>query len=150
MSKVTPEPTSAYVPTSYVTGDKIVGHFGVASVSVLPTPEQARYNNYASQSNLAIEGVVYKYVDKLPLATIDELKSYLEGMAFQYALLLKETDDGANNVTALENILNAVEANIIKVMQSQPKEVNTRRMVSNGYEDFPIPYSQSYGLSDIL
>ena len=150
MSKIDPTPTGPYTPTIYVTADKIVQHFGVASVSVLPSTEQPRYNNYASQSNTAIEGVVYKYIDTLPLATNDELKTYLDGMAFQYALLLKSADDGANNVTALENIVKTVEQNIIKVMKSQPKNVNTRRMVSNGFADDVIPYSQSYGLSDIL
>jgi len=150
MSKIDPPPVSAYVPTSYVSGDKITAHYGIATVSLLPTAEQPRYNNYASLSNLAIEGVVYKYVDKLPLPITDELRTYLEGMALQYALLLKQADDGANNVTALDNIVKAVEVNIIKVMQSQPKEANTRRMVSEGYPDEVIPYSQSYGLSDIL
>ena len=150
MSKVVPPPPTPYVPTAYVTGDQITAHYGVATVSLLPTAEQARYNDYASQSNLAIEGVVYKYIDTLPLAGNDELLSYLGGMALQYALLLKQADDGANNVVALENIVKAVELNIIKVMQSQPKEVNTRRMVSDGYPDEVIPYSQSYGLSDIL
>jgi len=150
MSKIDPAPTSAYVPTSYVIGDQITAHYGVATVSALPTSKQTRYNNYASLSNSAIEGVIYKYIDTLPLATIDELKTYLESMALQYAILLKQADDGANNVTALENIVKAVEVNIIKVMQAQPKNVTTRTMVSNAYEDFPIPYSQSYGLSDIL
>ena len=150
MSKVTPTPTSTYVPTSFVTADQVVQHYGVANVAALPTAEQFRYNDYASNSNLAIEGVVYKYIDTLPLAGNDELLSYLKGMALQYALLLKQTDDGANNVVALENIVKAVEANIIKVTQSQPKNTNTRRMVSEGYPDVVIPYSQSYGLSDIL
>ena len=150
MSKVDPPVAGTYTPTAYVTADEIVKHFGVNLVSDLPTLEQPRYNNYASQSNLAIEGIVYKYIDTIPLATNDELLSYIKGMAFQYALLLKGTDDGANNVTALKEILVAVEANIIKVMKSQPKEANTRRMVSEGYPDTVIPYSQSYGVSDIL
>ena len=143
MGKIDPEPIGAYSPTVYVTADKIVGHFGIASVSVLPTAEQPRYNDYASQSNLAIEGVVYRYIDTLPLAINDELKAYLEGAAFQYALLLKGTDDGANNVQALENIVKMVELNIIKVIKSQPKNANTRRMVSNGYTEDVFPYSQT-------
>jgi len=150
MSKVDPPVAGTYSPTVYVTGDEIVKHYGVNAVTDLPTLEQPRYNNYATQSNLAIEGVVYRYIDTIPLAINDELLSYLKGMAFQYALLLKQTDDGANNVTALKDILIDVEKNIIKVMQSQPKGANTRRMVANGYPDEVIPYSQSYGLSDIL
>ena len=150
MSKIVPTPPTPYVPTIYVTGDQIVQHYGVANVAALPTAEQFRYNNYASNSNLAIEGVVYRYIDTLPLVGNDELLSYLKGMALQYALLLKQTDDGANNVVALDNIVKAVEKNIIKVTQSQPKGANTRRMVSNGYPDLVIPHSQSYGLSDIL
>lgn len=151
MSKIDPVPVGPYSPTVYVTGDTIVQHFGISNVAALPSAEQPRYNNYASQSNLAMEGVVYRYIDTLPLATNDELKSYLEGMAFQYALLLKGTDDGANNVTALENILKAVESNIIKVIQSQPKQATTRTMVSNGYKDVVKPYSQTGpGFEDIL
>lgn len=150
MSKIDPPPPTPYVPTDYVTGDQITAHYGVATVSALPTPEQARYNDYASNSNAAIEGVVYRYIDTLPLAGNDELLTYLKGMALQYALLLKQADDGANNVVALENIVKAVEVNIIKVIQSQPKNATTRTMVSEGYPDLVIPYSQSYGLSDIL
>jgi hypothetical protein len=37
-----------------------------------------------------------------------------------------------------------------KVLMAKPEGVNQRRMVSNGYHDEVIPYSQSYGLSDIL
>lgn len=150
MSKVDPPSGAPYVPTVYVTGDQIVAHYGIASVSLLPTPEQQRYNNYATLTDSAIEGVVYRYIDKLPLGLNDELLTYLKGMALQYALLLKQADDGANNVTALQKIVTDVEANIIKVTQSQPKNANTRSMVSNGYRELIIPYSQSFGLSDIL
>lgn len=151
MSKIDPTPSGVYSPTIYVTADKIVQHFGITNLASLPVVEQPRYTNYATQSNLAIEGAIYRYIDTLPLATNDELKSYLEGMAFQYALLLKQADDGAENATALENIVKIVEANIIKVMQSQPKQVNTRSMVSDGYGDTVRPYSQTGpGFEDIL
>lgn len=150
MSKVDPPPTAPYVPTIFVTGDQIVKHYGVASVSVLPTDEQQRYNDYAAQANKQTETVIYRYVDTIPLATTDEARTYAEGMAFWYAIWLKQADDGANNVPAIKELWEGFKAQLIEVFQSQPKGANTRRMVSNGYPDEVIPYSQSYGLSDIL
>ena len=146
-SPILPIPMRAF---SFVTSDQIVQHYGVNAVTDLPTLQQARYNNYATLSNRAIEGAIYKYIDELPLQSTDELRTYLQGMSLHYAILLKQADDGANNVTALDKIVQDVEARIIKVAQSQPKTATTRSMVSNGYPDTVIPYSQSYGLSDIL
>ena len=150
MSKIDPPPSAPYVPTSYVTADKIVQHYGVANVAALPTAEQFRYNDYATQANKQTETVIYKYIDTLPLAGNDEALTYAQGMAFYYALWLKQADDGANNITAMKELWEGFRDNLIKVLQSQPKGVNTRRMVSEGYPDVVIPYSQSYGLSDIL
>ena len=150
MSKVVPPPPTPYVPANFVTGDKIVKHYGVASISVLPTDEQQRYNDYADQANKQTETVIYRYIDTLPLAGNDEAQTYAEGMAFWYALWLKQADDGANNVPAMKELWEGFKAQLIEVFQSQPKGANTRRMVSNGYPDLVIPYSQSYGLSDIL
>ena len=150
MSKIDPPPAGTYAPTSYVTSDKIVQHYGVANVAALPTAEQFRYNDYAAQANKQTETVIYKYVDTLPLAATDESRTYAEGMAFYYALWLKQADDGANNVPAMKDLWEGFRDNLIKVLQSQPKEATTRRMVSNGYPDVIIPYSQSYGLSAIL
>lgn len=149
-TKVDPPPAGAYVPTEYVTGDQIVQHYGITNVAALPTPEQTRYNNYASLSNKQTETVIYKYIDTIPLPITDEARTYAEGMALYYALWLKQVDDGANNVPAMKEMWETFKAQLIQVLQSQPKNVNTRRMVSNGYPDTVIPYSQSFGLSDIL
>lgn len=150
MSKIDPPPVGTYAPTEFVTGDKIVQHYGIANVAALPSAEQFRYNDYAAQANKQTETVIYKYVDVLPLALTDEARTYANGMAFWYALWLKQADDGANNVPAMKELWEGFKAQLIQVFQSQPKGVNTRRMVSNGYPDLVIPYSQSYGLSDIL
>ncbi len=150
MSKVDPPPTAPYVPTSYVTADQIVQHYGVANVAALPTAEQFRYNDYALQANKQTETVIYKYIDTLPLKATDEARTYAEGMALYYALWLKQADDGANNVPAMKELWEGFRDNLIKVLKSQPKNATTRTMVSNGYPDVIIPYSQSYGLSDIL
>jgi len=150
MSKVV-DAATPYVPTEFVTGDQIVGHYGITGgVSSLPTDQQQRYTNYALLSNSQTETVIYKYVDSLPLEGNDEALSYAKQMAFYYALWLKQADDGANNVTTMESLWKGFEAKLIGVLQSQPKQVTTRRMVSNGYPDSAPPYSQSYGLSDIL
>lgn len=151
MSKVSPPPMSAYTPETFVTGDQIVQHFGITAVSSLPTAEQARYNDYAAAANKQTETVIYKYVDVLPLEETDEANTYAQGMAFYYALWLKQADDGAPNVSAMKEIWEGQRDNLIKVLQSQPKQATTRTMVSNGYKDDVIPYSQSFGgLSDIL
>ena len=150
MSKVDPPVSGTYTPATYVTGDKIVKHFGIASVSVLPSAEQQRFNDYAEQANKTTDAAIYKYVDTIPLAINDEVLTYAGGMAFYYALWLKQADDGANNVTSMKELWEGFKADIIKVMQAQPKSANTRTMVSNGFPDTVIPYSQSYGLSDIL
>ncbi len=151
MSKIAPEPPAPYVPTSYVTADEIVGHYGITGgVSSLPTAEQQRYTDYSVQANKQTETVIYKYVDSLALESNDEALTYAKGMAFWYALWLKQADDGANNIPAMKDLWEGYKNQLIDVLKSQPKNVNTRRMVSNGYPDVVIPYSQSYGLSDIL
>lgn len=151
MSKIDPPVTSTYVPTEYVTGDQIVKHFGVASVSVLPTEEQQRYLDYAVQSNRKVETTIYKYVDTLPFAITDESLTYSRGLAFQYALWLKATDDGANNVKSLKDAWEGERDGLIKTLKSQPKLANTRRMISNAKgETGPAPYSQAWGVEDIL
>lgn len=151
MSKVDPVAPTPYVAATFVSADTIVKHYGVTGgVTSLPTDEQQRYNDYALQANKQTETVIYRYIDKLPLAGNDEAQTYAEGMAFWYAIWLKQADDGANNVPAMKELWEGFKAQLIEVFQSQPKEANTRRMVSNGYPDLVIPYSQSYGLSDIL
>lgn len=151
MSKVDPIPTSPFSPTTYVTGDQIVAHYGGTTVAVLPTAEQQRYTNYAALSNKQTETVIYKYIDTIPLAVTDELRTYAEGMALYYAIWLKQIDDGAPNVAAMKDIWETYKAQIIEVSKAQPKSSQTRRMVSNGFPDSVIPYSQTGGgLTDIL
>ena len=58
MSKVFPPVSSAYVPTEYVTADKLVRHFAVDGIDSLPEGEDARYRNYAAQANKATEDMV--------------------------------------------------------------------------------------------
>lgn len=146
----TPQNTDPYVPTVYVTGDQITAHYGVATVSLLPTAEQARYNNYAATANKVTETTIYRYIDALPLEGEDEALVYAKGMAFYYALWLKQADDGANNVAAMKEIWEEQKVQLINTLKAQPTSATTRTMVSNPYGDLAIPYSQSYGLSDIL
>ena len=150
MSKVYPPVSSAYVPTEYVTADKIVRHFAVNGIDSLPEGEQARYENYAEQANKATDAVIYKYVDTLPLKITDEARTYAEGMAFWYSLWLKATDDGSTNYRELNKMWMRFEEDLIKVFQAQPKQATIRKVVSAGYSDLATPYSQSYGLSEIL
>jgi len=150
MSKVTTT-ADPYVAVSFVTADQIVQHYGITGgVASLPTAEQQRYTNYAVQANKNTEVTIYKYVDTLPLDTADEARTYAEGMAFWYALWLKQADDGANNVSSMKELWEGFKNDLIKTLKSQPKSATTRTMVSNGFPDLVIPYSQSYGLSDIL
>ena len=147
----TPGIADPYVATVFVSGDDIVKHFGITGgVTALPTNEQQRYNDYALQANKATETVIYKYVDDLPLDTKDEANTYAVGMAFYYALWLKQADDGAVNTDSMKNIWEGLRDDLIKTLMAQPKSATTRVMVSNSYADNVIPYSQSYGLSDIL
>ena len=139
-----------YVAFAWVTGDDIVKHFGVTAVAALPTNEQQRYNDYALAANKATETVIYKYVDELPLDSTDEARTYAIGMAFYYALWLKQADDGAVNTASMKAIWEGLRDDLIKTLQSQPKSATTRTLVSNGYGPTVVPYSQSYGLSDIL
>ena len=39
---------------------------------------------------------------------------------------------------------------IDKALQAQPTDVAKRRVISNGYKDELPPYSQSWGVGDIL
>jgi hypothetical protein len=146
----TPGIADPYVATAFVTGDDVVKHFGVANVAALPTNEQQRYNDYALAANKATETVIYKYLDTLPLDTKDEANTYAVGMAFYYALWLKQADDGAVNTDSMKNIWEGLKEDLIKTLKSQPKSATIRTMVSNAFEDTVFPYSQSYGLRDIL
>lgn len=139
-----------YVAFAFVTGDDIVKHFGVTAVSALPTNEQQRYNDYALAANKATETVIYKYVDVLPLETDDEARTYAIGMAFYYGLWLKQADDGAVNTDSMKAIWEGLKEDLIRTLKSQPKSATTRTIVSEAYGDQVIPYSQAYGLSDIL
>lgn len=150
MSKVFPPPSSSYTPTEYVTPTQIVKHFGVNSIDDIPTAEQQRYRDYAAQSNSMTEAVIYKYVDTLPLEITNEARTYASAMAFWYALWLKATDDGAPNVASLKEMWEGFRENLVKVFMAQPTGATKRTMVSKSYPDSVPPYSQSYGLSDIL
>ena len=149
MSK-TPQTADPYVETSFVTGDNIVAHFGIANVAALPTAEQQRYNDYAAAANKQTETVIYKYIDTLPLDTKDEANTYAQGMAFYYALWLKASDDGAQNAATLKTVWEEQKDNLIKTLKAQPKDATIRTLCSESYEDQVVPYSQAYGLEDIL
>ena len=138
-----------FVLTEYVTADELVQHYGT-TLAALPTSQQQRYSDYAENANRAVSSFLYKYVDALPLDADGAAMSYSKGMAFKFAQRLKQVDDGAVNTANFENLYKEDKDAISKVLMARPDAVNTRRMVSNGYPDEVIPYSQSYGLSDIL
>lgn len=138
-----------FVLTEYVTATELVAHYGT-TLTALPTAQQTRYNNYALFSNRAVSSFLYKWVDQLPLNPTGAAMNYAKGMAFKYAQRLKQVDDGAVNAKSFEDLYQDDKDLIAKVLMAQPQGVNTRRMVSNGYPDTAVPYSQSYGLSDIL
>lgn len=144
-----PKEQDPFVLTEYVTAAELVQHYGT-TLGALPTSQQTRYNNYAENANRAVSQFLYKYVDSLPLDANGAAMSYSKGMAFKFAQRLKQVDDGAVNTANFDNLYKEDKDAITKVLQARPDQVNTRRMVSNGYPDEVIPYSQSYGLSDIL
>ena len=141
--------TIPFVLTSYVTATELVAHYGTTLIS-LPAAEQTRYNDYALNSNRAVSAFLYKWADQLPLTADTAALEYAKGMAFKFAQRLKQVDDGAVNSANFEKLYAEDKAAIADVLKAQPANVNTRRMVSNGYVDPATPYSQSYGLSDIL
>ena len=138
-----------FVLTQYVTGAELTSHYGTTLAS-LPTAQQQTYNDYALNSNRAVSAFLYKWVEQLPLSATSAALEYAKGMAFKFAQRLKQVDDGAVNTANFENLYKEDKEAIEKVLMAQPANVNTRRMVSNGYPDKAPPYSQSYGLSDIL
>ncbi len=140
---------SPFVLTEYVTADQLVAHYGT-TLSALPTNQQQRYTDYALNANRAVSAFLYKWVDQLPLSATGAALNYSQGMAFKFAQRLKQVDDGAANTANFEELYQEDKEVITKVLQSQPQNVNTRRLVGNNYPDEVIPYSQSYGLSDIL
>jgi len=138
-----------FVLTQYVTDAQLTAHYGTTLAS-LPTAQQQTYTDYALNANRAVSAFLYKWVDKLPLDPNGAALEYAKGMAFKFAQRLKQVDDGAVNTANFENLYKEDKAAIAKVLMAQPQNVNTRKMVSNGYVDPATPYSQSYGLSDIL
>jgi len=138
-----------FVLTTYVSATELVAHYGT-TLAALPTAQQTRYNDYAKNANRAVSSFLYKWVDQLPLDPNGAALEYAKGMAFKFAQRLKQVDDGAANNANFQELFKEDKEAIAKVLMSQPAAVNTRRMVSNGYPDEVIPYSQSYGLSDIL
>lgn len=138
-----------FVLTEYVTPDELVAHYGT-TLAALPTAQQTRYKDYAKNANRSVSSYLYKWVDQLPLKDDGAALEYSKGMAFKFAQRLKQVDDGAVNTANFENLYKEDKEAISKVLMAKPEIVNTRRMVSNGYPDEVIPYSQSYGLSDIL
>lgn len=141
---------SPFVLTEYVTAEQLVKHYGVATLGDLPTLQQQRYVDYALNSNREISSFLYKWVDALPLPTTGAAFQYASGMAFKYAQRLKQIDDGAINAEPFANLYLEDKEVIAKQLMARPENLNKRRIVSNGYPDEVIPYSQSYGLSDIL
>lgn len=135
--------------TQYVTADDLVKHYGT-TLAALPTAQQQTYTDYALNANRAVSAFLYKWVDKLPLSSGSAALEYAKGMAFKFAQRLKQVDDGAINSANFDKLYLEDKEAIAKVLMAQPAQVNTRRMVSEGYHDQAPPYSQSYGLSDIL
>jgi hypothetical protein len=138
-----------FVLTEYVTADELVAHYGT-TLAALPTNQQTRYNNYVLNANRAVSAFLYKWVDQLPLSATEAAFSYAQGMAFKFAQRLKQVDDGSVNSVDFEDLYKEDKDAIAKVLMAKPEGVNQRRMIANGYPDEVIPYSQSYGLSEIL
>lgn len=138
-----------FVLTQYITSAELVAHYGT-TLAALPAAQQTRYNNYALFANRAMAGFLYKWVDQLPLPSTGAALEISKGIAFKYAQRLKQVDDGAANVVDFNELYMDDKDAIAKVLMARPENVNTRRMISNAYPDLVPPYSQSYGLSDIL
>ena len=130
-----------------VTAGQITAHYGTALAS-LPEPDRQRYEDYASQANAYVEAHVYRYIDALPMS--GTVRVFAARLAWWYALWCKAIDDGASNAESMQTAWTKMEADLVKVLQARPELVNTRRVVSAGYRDEVTPYSQSYGVSDIL
>ena len=133
-----------------VTADRITAHYGL-SLEAVPAPERQRYEDYAAQATAHVEAHLYRYVDSLPLeAGPRSIRVLAEASALWYGLWCKAVDDGAPNAGALRSAWEGMDEDLIRVLQAMPQQVNTRRVVSAGYRDEVAPYSQSYGVSDIL
>jgi len=138
-----------FVLTQYVTATELVAHYG-QTLTALPTAQQTRYNNYALNSNRAVSAFLYKWVDSLPLLTTGAALEYAKGMAFKFAQLLKQVDDGSANSANFDTLYKEDKEIIAKMLMAKPENVNTRRLISNGYGPLLRPYSQSFGVEDIL
>ena len=140
---------SPFVLTEYVTAEQLVSHYGQTLAS-LPSAQQTRYENYALNANRAISSFLYRWVDSLPLPDGTAALEICKGMAFKFAQRLKQVDDGAVNTADFEKLYTEDKEAVARLLMAQPHASNTRRIVSEGYGDRAPPYSQSYGLSDIL
>lgn len=135
--------------TEYVTAEQLVNHYGT-TMTQLPMARRARYENYATNANREVSAFLYRWVDALPLRTDEAAYQYASGMALKYAQRLKQVDDGAANAASFEELYKEDKEVIAAMLRAKPEATTTRRMVSNSYPDRVTPYSQSYGLSDIL
>lgn len=138
--------TEPFVLTEYTTADELVKSYGITGgVASLPTNERQRYTDYAEQANLAVSAFLYKWADKLPLSTTTAEFRYSKGMAFKYGKRLKQFDDGSRNSVNFDKLFIEDKEAIASVLKAKPARVNTRRLVSNGYNQVFPPYSQNYG-----
>lgn len=138
--------TLPFVLTQYTTADELVKHYGITGgVASLPTDQQQRYNDYAENSNLAVSAFLYKWADKLPLATNTAEFAYAKGMAFKFGQRLKQFDDGSRNSVNFDTLFLEDKEAISSVLKAKPARTNTRRLISKAYGSTFPPYSQQYG-----
>lgn len=128
-----------------MSADELVKTYGIDSVASLPVNQQQRYKDYATDANVAVSAFLYKWADQIPLKADTAELTYSKRMAFKYAKRLKQVDDGSANVVSFDDLYKEDKDAIASVLKAKPARVNTRRLVSNGYNSTFPPYSQVYG-----
>lgn len=145
--------TDEYNAGSYLTLSEFLNYYGVtdASTQALNGAILTKYKDWVNNANRTVETAVYPFNDSIPIDKGSESFTYAKSMALHWAQYEKAADEGSPNAKTKKELWTMDKEMLINTMKAQPQQTTTRTVVSSDFKTDEIrPYSQTYGVSDLL
>jgi len=154
MSKVDPNlKTDEYNAGAYLSLTEFLNYYGLDDdkIQKLSGAIVTKYKDWVNNANRTVETALYKYNDNIPIPKTSESFTYCKTMAMHWAQYEKAADEGAPNIKAKENLWKMDKEHLIQTLKAQPQQSTTRVVLGSDFsEDELDPYSQTYGVKDLL
>lgn len=145
-------PSDEYQPTQYLSLTTYLDYLGIteSEQDSMAGELKHKYEIWVNEANRKVESALYPYADSLPLDKNSEEFAFAKSMAINYVRWQKALSEAADNANGYYKSYMDDRTDLKKVMKSQPTGSTKRHVSGTSFEERVVPYSQSFGLGDLL